>query len=61
VVGKAVLRDGAILRLRLGSTDDEIGTAGPLQPIGHAGLNKPTYMSTQGQIKSAEITFRPLN
>jgi hypothetical protein len=43
------------------TADDKIGTAGPLQPIGHAGLNKPTYMSTQGQIKSAEITFRPLN
>lgn len=43
------------------SHHDEIGTAGPLQPIGHAGLNKPAYLSTQGQIKSAEITFRPLN
>lgn len=43
------------------SENDEIGTAGPLQPIGHAGLNKPVYLSTQGQIKSAEITFRPLD
>lgn len=43
------------------SADDNIGTAGPLQPIGHAGLNKPAYLSTQGQIKSVEITFRPLN
>lgn len=43
------------------SDDDPIGTAGPLQPIGHAGLNKPVYLPTQGQIKSAEITFHALN
>jgi hypothetical protein len=43
------------------SEHDDIGTAGPLQPIGHAGLNKPVYLPTQGQIKSAEITFRPLS
>jgi hypothetical protein len=43
------------------SADDHIGAAGPLQPIGHAGLNKPAYLPTQGQIKSAEITFHPLS
>lgn len=43
------------------SENDDIGTAGPLQPIGHAGLNKPVYLPTQGQIKSAEITFHALN
>lgn len=43
------------------SANDDIGTVGPFQPIGHAGLNKPVYLSTQGQIKSAEITFRSLH
>lgn len=43
------------------SDHDDIGTAGPLQPVGHAGLDKPVHLSTHGQIKSAEITFHSLS
>ncbi|ACY15384.1 hypothetical protein [Haliangium ochraceum] len=42
------------------SAHDPIGEVGPWQPIGHADLNKPAFLPAQGQIKSVEVTFRPL-